>query len=104
MTLKENLLGLLIGRGAKLPDNATDEQLFSAIANDDADGDGHDAATLARKAFQASAKADSKETHIAAGAAHHVAAEAYDKDAAGDFEKIHSQVAKFHTCVAAKCK
>ena len=103
MTLKDNLIGLLIGRGAKLPDDASDAQVLSALANDDADGDcAGDQQTLAKKAFQASAKAIDKETHIIAGVAHHTAADAYKSENEADFEKIHAAVAKFHTLQAGK--
>ncbi|MGA2243808.1 MAG: phage protease [Verrucomicrobiota bacterium] len=108
MALKDNLIGLLLGRGTKLPDNATDEQVFAALANDEYDsGCSHNPAAIAKKAFQASAKADDAQTHITASAGHLAAADAYgegDQEANGDFSAIHAQIAKFHTLQAAKLK
>lgn len=103
--MKDQLIGLLIGRGAKLPANPTNEQLMAAVTalgNDMADGDG-DEASASAKAHRASANAakkNDKDSHLKAAVAHHAAADTTSDD---DTKNMHGAMAKYHTGQAANC-
>lgn len=106
--LKDKITGFLIASGARLPENATEDQVFTALANGDyvghefhgnqytggeAHGSEHEAS---RKAHVASAKADDKEGHQKAAADHSRAAALHEK--AGDTEaaEFHNKAAQYH--------
>lgn len=105
MTLKDNLIGLLIGRGVQLPADCTEQQVFNALANADPDGaepSADDAAKLTRKAHLTSARATTRETHITAAVAHQGASDAHKAGGDSDCAEMHDSMAKFHIRQAGK--
>jgi hypothetical protein len=111
MTLKENLIGLLVGRGITLPDPASDQDLFratAALANADITPDSDispegveslfsgDPDAASKKAFQASARAASPDSHAIAARAHQRAADAQKVAGNKSRQELHQTLAAFH--------
>lgn len=99
MSLKQNLIGLLIGRGIKLPADPSDQQIIAAIPNakdDDAESNCPNCDALGKKAHLASSRANSPETHATAARAHQMAADAHQAAGNGDHQEMHEDMAKYH--------
>jgi len=116
MQLHDTIVGLLIGKGIVLPNEATDEQLTEILANGDymghefhgnqyTGGEAHGAENEAsRKAHIASSKSDDKESHQAAAHAHARAAALHEKAGNSEAAAAHQQMAQYHANMAAKLK
>lgn len=113
---KENIIGLLIGKGVALPNNPSETQILTALANGDyvghefhgnqySAGEAHGAEHEAsRKAHLATNAAADKASHEKAAAAHAKAAKAQAKAGNDDAAALHEAAAKFHTGRAARFK
>lgn len=103
-TFRGQVIGALIGRDYKLPNDPTDQQLVHVIANDmaDADGDGDDAMAATRRAHRASSRATDKDGHVAAAVLHQKASDAHAGAGNKDHEEMHDHMSAFHLKCAGK--
>ena len=116
MTLKENIIGLLAGKGVKLPDPAGENDILAALANGDyaghefhgnqyAGGEAHSKEHEAsRQAHLKSSAANDKASHQAAAQAHLKAAAAHGKAGDEQAEAFHQAAAQYHMSRAARFK
>jgi hypothetical protein len=103
-TFRGQVIGALIGRDYKLPNDPTDQQLVHVIANDlaDADGDGDGAMAATRRAHRASSRATDKDGHVAAAVLHQKASDAHAGAGNKDHEEMHDHMSSFHLKCAGK--
>lgn len=114
--LQEQIIGLLIGKGVTLANDAGEKEIMAALQNGDyvghefhgnqyaggeAHGKEHEAS---RQAHLKSADANDKASHHAAAQAHMKAAAAHDKAGDTDAAEFHKAAANYHMGRAARFK
>ena len=103
--LKEQIAGLLIGKGVALPNNAGDSEIIACLANAEfpPDADSPEG-KAARSAHLASAAANDKASHLKAAAAHAKASDLHDEAGNNSAAKAHDTLADHHSAMAKQCK
>jgi hypothetical protein len=97
--MKDQIIGMLIGKGVAVPAAASDGELMAILANGDyvapAVDQGKEVVARAQ-AHMASAHANDKPAHQAAQAKHLAAAKAFDTAGDAESAQLHRDVAKYH--------